>query len=105
MACLDYPKPGDGLGSVAITSGVIDMLVGAQGSAKGVIRLQHVLVWVAEGRLLAASPAPGNAPARLISATRRSWLCGPCVKRQRAAARYHPDVSASLPWPRWHPDR
>ena len=64
MACLDYPKPGDGLGSVAITSGVIDMLVGAQGSAKGVIRLQHVLVWVAEGaswrlRLRQATRLPG----------------------------------------------
>jgi hypothetical protein len=33
---------------IAITSGVIDMLVGAQGSAKGTIRLQHVLVWVRE---------------------------------------------------------
>jgi hypothetical protein len=34
---------------VAITTGVIDMLVGAEGSAKGTIRLQHVLVWVNEG--------------------------------------------------------
>jgi hypothetical protein len=30
---------------VAITSGVMEMLVGANGSAKGTIRLQHVLVW------------------------------------------------------------
>jgi hypothetical protein len=28
---------------------VIDMLVGAMGSAKGTIRLQHVLVWVKQG--------------------------------------------------------
>jgi hypothetical protein len=30
---------------VAITTGVMEMLVGARGSAKGTIRLQHVLVW------------------------------------------------------------
>lgn len=30
---------------IAISSGVIDMLVGARGSAKSVIRLQHVLIW------------------------------------------------------------
>jgi hypothetical protein len=30
---------------VAITSGIMEMLVGANGSAKGTIRLQHVLVW------------------------------------------------------------
>jgi hypothetical protein len=30
---------------VAFTTGVIDMCVGAKGSAKGVIRLQHVLIW------------------------------------------------------------
>ena len=35
--------------SGAITSGVIDMLVGAQDSAKGMIRLLRVLVWVMEG--------------------------------------------------------
>jgi hypothetical protein len=33
----------------AITSGAIDMLVGATGSAKGTIRLQHVLVWAKQG--------------------------------------------------------
>ncbi len=31
-------------GSIAITTGVIDMLV-AKGSAKNTIRLQHVLIW------------------------------------------------------------
>jgi hypothetical protein len=30
---------------VAITTGVMEMLVGANGSAKNTIRLQHVLVW------------------------------------------------------------
>jgi len=30
---------------VAMTTGVMDMLVGANGSAKGTIRLQHVLIW------------------------------------------------------------
>ena len=30
---------------VAVTSGVMAMLVGANGSAKGTIRLQHVLIW------------------------------------------------------------
>ena len=30
----------------AVTHGTIDMTVGATGSAKGMIRLQHVLVWV-----------------------------------------------------------
>jgi hypothetical protein len=30
---------------VAITTGVMTMLVGEKGSAKGTIRLQHVLVW------------------------------------------------------------
>ncbi len=35
-------------GGAAITCGVIDMLVGAEGGAKSVIRLQHVLVWVEE---------------------------------------------------------
>jgi hypothetical protein len=30
---------------VAMTSGVMEMLVGANGSEKGTIRLQHVLVW------------------------------------------------------------
>ena len=34
---------------VAITTGVIDMLVGAEGSAKGTVRLRHVLVWANEG--------------------------------------------------------
>lgn len=34
------PYPG-----VAITTGVIDMWVGAKGAAKDVIRLQHVLIW------------------------------------------------------------
>jgi hypothetical protein len=33
------------LGEVAITDGIIEMLVGAEGSAKGTIRLLHVLVW------------------------------------------------------------
>jgi hypothetical protein len=31
--------------SVAMTSGVMEMLVGANGSEKGTIRLQHVLIW------------------------------------------------------------
>jgi len=35
--------------SVAVTIGVIDMLVGAGGSAKGTVRLRHVLVWADEG--------------------------------------------------------
>jgi hypothetical protein len=30
---------------VAMTTGVMEMLVGAKGSAKGTIRLQHVLIW------------------------------------------------------------
>jgi hypothetical protein len=30
---------------IAMTTGVMDMLVGANGSVKGTIRLQHVLVW------------------------------------------------------------
>jgi hypothetical protein len=30
---------------VAMTTGVMDMLVGANGSEKGTIRLQHVLIW------------------------------------------------------------
>jgi hypothetical protein len=30
---------------IAMTTGVMDMLVGANGSTKGMIRLQHVLVW------------------------------------------------------------
>jgi hypothetical protein len=30
---------------VAITTGVVDMLVGAKGEAKRLIRLQHVLIW------------------------------------------------------------
>ena len=30
---------------VAMTTGVMDMLVGANGSAKHTIRLQHVLIW------------------------------------------------------------
>jgi hypothetical protein len=30
---------------VAMTSGVMEMVVGANGSEKGTIRLQHVLVW------------------------------------------------------------
>jgi hypothetical protein len=30
---------------VAMTTGVMEMLVGANGSAKTIIRLQHVLVW------------------------------------------------------------
>jgi ketosteroid isomerase-like protein len=30
---------------VAITRGIMEMLVGANGSAKNTIRLQHVLVW------------------------------------------------------------
>jgi hypothetical protein len=30
---------------VAMTTGVMDMLVGANGSVKGTIRLQHVLIW------------------------------------------------------------
>ena len=30
---------------VAMTSGVMEMFVGAKGSEKGTIRLQHVLVW------------------------------------------------------------
>lgn len=34
---------------VAITRGMIEMVVGAGGSAKGMIRLQHALVWVAQG--------------------------------------------------------
>ena len=34
---------------VAITTGVMEMLVGEKGSAKGTIRLQHVLVWRKEG--------------------------------------------------------
>ncbi len=33
----------------AMTSGVMEMLVGANGSAKGVIRLLHVLIWRREG--------------------------------------------------------
>jgi hypothetical protein len=33
---------------VAMTSGVITMLVGAKGSAKSTIRLQHVLIWTEE---------------------------------------------------------
>ena len=32
-------------GPSAMTTGVMEMLVGAHGSAKGTIRLQHVLVW------------------------------------------------------------
>jgi hypothetical protein len=34
---------------VAITSGVMEMFVGANGSEKGTIRLQHVLIWRLEG--------------------------------------------------------
>jgi ketosteroid isomerase-like protein len=34
---------------VAITTGVMTMVVGEKGSAKGTIRLQHVLVWRQEG--------------------------------------------------------
>src|ERR1700744_635149 len=30
---------------VAMTTGVMEMLVGAKGSDKGTIRLQHVLIW------------------------------------------------------------
>jgi hypothetical protein len=30
---------------VAMTTGVMEMLVGANGSEKGTIRLQHVLIW------------------------------------------------------------
>ncbi len=33
----------------AVTRGAIDMRVGAAGSAKGTIRLQHVLVWAKQG--------------------------------------------------------
>jgi hypothetical protein len=33
---------------VAMTTGVITMLVGAKGSAKSTIRLQHVLIWAEE---------------------------------------------------------
>jgi hypothetical protein len=33
----------------AVTRGMIDMMVGATGSAKAMIRLQHVLVWVRQG--------------------------------------------------------
>lgn len=33
------------LGPAAMTTGVMEMLVGAKGSAKGTIRLQHVLIW------------------------------------------------------------
>jgi hypothetical protein len=33
---------------VAVTRGMIDMVVGAGGSGKGLIRLQHTLVWVAQ---------------------------------------------------------
>jgi hypothetical protein len=33
---------------VAITRGMIEMVVGAGGLAKGTIRLQHALVWVAQ---------------------------------------------------------
>src|SRR5579871_6160817 len=32
-------------GSVAMTTGVMKMLVGATGSVKSTIRLQHVLIW------------------------------------------------------------
>jgi hypothetical protein len=32
-------------GSVAMTTGVMEMLVGANGSIKSTIRLQHVLIW------------------------------------------------------------
>jgi len=34
---------------VAVSSGVTDMLAGAEGSPKNTIRLQHVLVWVVKG--------------------------------------------------------
>jgi len=33
----------------AVTRGIIDMAVGAMGSAKSIIRLQHVLVWIRQG--------------------------------------------------------
>ena len=33
---------------IAVTTGVIEMLVGEKGGPKGTIRLQHVLVWVQE---------------------------------------------------------
>jgi hypothetical protein len=33
------------IGAAAVTSGVMEMLVGAGGSEKGTIRLQHVLIW------------------------------------------------------------
>jgi Domain of unknown function (DUF4440) len=36
-------------GSVAMTTGVMEMLVGANGSIKSTIRLQHVLIWREEG--------------------------------------------------------
>ena len=44
-------RDGDTLGfaTCAVTRGVIDMLVGATGSVKATIRLQHVLVWVKQG--------------------------------------------------------
>jgi Domain of unknown function (DUF4440) len=35
-------------GAAAMTAGVMEMVVGAHGSAKGTIRLQHVLVWQLE---------------------------------------------------------
>jgi hypothetical protein len=33
----------------AVTRGIIEMTVGAMGSAKSMIRLQHVLVWIRQG--------------------------------------------------------
>jgi hypothetical protein len=33
----------------AVTHGIIDMAVGAMGSAKSIVRLQHVLVWIRQG--------------------------------------------------------
>jgi hypothetical protein len=35
-------------GTTAMTTGVMEMLVGAKGSEKGTIRLQHVLIWQLE---------------------------------------------------------
>jgi hypothetical protein len=32
-------------GGIAMTTGIMDMLVGANGSVKNTIRLQHVLIW------------------------------------------------------------
>jgi hypothetical protein len=36
-------------GSAAMTTGVMEMLVGAKGSIKSTIRLQHVLIWRQDG--------------------------------------------------------